>query len=132
MYDDMPRAMRSYLRHNGWHFNRKAYEFAARNMYRRGENEELERVHAFTREQIDDLLARNGIHLKNDLGYDLLYVAAMCKCDYLGSGVSDEEHLAYLIRDILDDADAGDGELMRCWYAKMVSRGIPVEWEDML
>lgn len=46
--------------------------------------------------------------------------------------ISDEVHLAKIIRDILDDADAGDGEVMRCLYAKMVARGIPVDWEDLL
>ena len=56
----------------------------------------------------------------------------MCRSDYLGSSISDEVHLAKIIRDILDDADAGDGEVMRCWYAKMVARGIPVDWEDLL
>ena len=56
----------------------------------------------------------------------------MCKCDYWGSSIQDEAHLAQIIKDIADDDDAGDGEVMRCWYAKTVARGIPVDWEDML
>nr|DAF76397.1 MAG TPA: hypothetical protein [Caudoviricetes sp.] len=131
-YDRMPDGMRSYLRNYGWHFNRKACEFAARHMYRRTESGSLERTTALTREQVDDLLSRTGVQIENDVGYDMVYVATMCRSDYLGSSISDEVHLAKIIRDILDDADAGDGEVMRCWYAKMVARGIPVDWEDLL
>ena len=35
IYDDMPSEMRSYLRHNGWHFNKKACEYAVNLMLRR-------------------------------------------------------------------------------------------------
>lgn len=92
----------------------------------------MERTTALTREQVDEILSRTGVQIENDVGYDMVYVATMCRSDYLGSSISDEVHLAKIIRDILDDADAGDGEVMRCWYAKMVARGIPVDWEDLL
>lgn len=36
------------------------------------------------------------------------------------------------VRDVCDDADAGDGVTMRRWYATMVANGEPVEWEDLL
>ena len=56
----------------------------------------------------------------------------MCKGDFLGSSIQDEAHLMRMVKDIVDDADAGDGEIMRCWYAKTVSRGIPVDWDSLL
>lgn len=40
--------------------------------------------------------------------------------------------LAMYVKDVIDDEMAGDGEVMRCWDAEMTSRGIPVEWEEML
>ena len=61
IYDDMPDAMRSYLRNNGWHFNRKACDFAMRYMRRRSESGALERVACFTKEQVDEMLKRHGI-----------------------------------------------------------------------
>lgn len=132
IYDDMPDSMKSYLRNNGWHFNRKSCEFATRMMRRRDEAGNRERATGYTRDQVDDMLRRSGVEIENDVGYDVLYIANMCKCDYWGSSIQDEAHLAKIIKDIADDDDAGDGEVMRCWYAKTVARGIPVDWEDIL
>ena len=83
-------------------------------MYRRAEPGARGCTTALTREPIDDLLNRTGIPIENDVGYDIVYVATMCRSDYPGSGVSDEQHLGKIKRDILDDADVGDRVVMRC------------------
>lgn len=64
--------------------------------------------------------------------YDSVYAANMCKADFLKSSVPDEQHLALYVKDVIDDADATDGLLMRRWYAGMVAAGEPVEWDEML
>lgn len=59
-------------------------------------------------------------------------VANMGKADLLKSSITDEQHLALYVKDVVDDVDAGDGEIMREWDAKMTSRGIAVDWEEIL
>lgn len=56
----------------------------------------------------------------------------MGKPDLLKSSITDEQHLALYVKDVVDDVDAGDGEIMREWDAKMTSRGIAVDWEEIL
>lgn len=132
-YDDFPRAMKNYLRHNGWHFNKKACDFAVSLMERKNEaTKSYEKIEPWKKEQVDELLVKNKVELSNNKGYDYVYVANMCKADFLGSSVPDEPHTAKYVRDVIDDPDGGDGMVMREWYAKMVSKGMPVDWEEML
>ena len=71
VYDDMPREMRSYLRNNGWHFNKKAVEYAVSMMKKKNPaTGKLEKIEPFTKDQVDDLLSRNGVQLDNDTGLD--------------------------------------------------------------
>ena len=49
--------------------------------------------------------------------------------------MSAEVYLALVdmvVVDTVEDVDAGDGEIMREWDAKMTSRGIAVDWEEIL
>lgn len=133
MYDEIPEEMKRYLRHNGWHFNKKACDFAVSLMRKKNASTgKPEKIEPLTKEQIDTMLTKYGITLENNVDYDYVYVANMGKCDLLKSSITDEQHLAMYIKDVIDDYDAGDGEVMRCWDAKMTSRGIPVEWDEML
>ena len=49
-----------------------------------------------------------------------------------GSGFSDERSQAMYVKMVIDDADAADGEVMACWYVKMLRRHIPIDWEMFL
>jgi len=133
-YDKYPRNMREYLSQYGWHFSRKASEVAASTMYRRKENSpgEKEKITPYTKEDIESMMAKYGIKLQNNLRYDHVVAANMCKANYLKGSVPDEHHLCMFVREVIDDVDAGDGTLMRRWYAGMVARGEPVDWEEML
>lgn len=126
-YDMIPPAQRAYLANNGWHFSKAAYEFAVKQMKNKDG-----KITPYTKSQVEEVLKLHQITLKDDLGYDAAYVATMCKSDYFGSSIVDEKHLALYIKDTLDDEDAGEGSVMRCWYAKMVSKGVPVPWEELL
>lgn len=130
---ERPEAMKSYLAHYGWHFNKKMCDYAV-SMMRKKEKitGKVVKVEPMTKEALDELLKKQGVTLENNVMYDAAYVANMCKADYLKSSVSDDAHLAFFVKDTVDDVDASDGEIMRCWWAKMVGRGIGVEWEDML
>ena len=133
LYDEIPEEMRRYLKQYGWHFNRKACEFAVNLMRKKNTTTgKLDRVEIMTKEQVDALLAKYNVNLENNVDYDYIYVANMAKADVYKSSIPDEQHLAMYIKDIVDDVDAGDGEIMREWDAKMTSRGIAVEWDDIL
>lgn len=126
-WDTLPKDMELYLKHNGWHFNRKACEYAVRLMCDRNGG----KAKPMERQQVDDLLTRFGVQLEDTNNYDYVYVANMCRNDYLGSSVADENRLALFVKDTLEDPDAGEGQTFRRWYSDMVGKGEMVFWEDL-
>lgn len=126
-YDDRPKDMVNYLKYYGWHFNKRMFEFAVSKMYK---NESI--LIPITKEKVDNLLKENGISLQNNELYDYVYVANMCKADFLGNSIQNEEHLAKYIKDVIDDEDGYDGIVFNRWYADMCKKGIPIDWEAML
>lgn len=131
-YGEMPDEMKAYLRHNGCHFNKKACEMAVAMMKKKGTSGKMEKIEPYSKEQVDELLKKNGVELENAIGYDHVYVANMVKADRWKSSVEDERHLALAIKDEIDDPDQADGFIMRRWYSDMVGAGIPVMWDDIL
>lgn len=133
LYDDMPRDMRKYLSNNGWHFNKKACDFAVSLMKKENPStKKKEKIEPYTKEQVDEMLKKYNVVLENNVGYDYVFVANMCKADYLKSSIADEHHLALYVKDTIDDIDAGDGVTMRRWYSTMVANGEMVDWEEIL
>ena len=133
LYDDMPRDMRKYLSNNGWHFNKKACDFAVSLMKKENPStKKKEKIEPYTKEQVDEMLKKYNVVLENNVGYDYVFVANMCKADYLKSSITDEHHLALYVKDTIDDIDAGDGVTMRRWYSTMVANGEMVDWDDIL
>ncbi len=128
----LPSGQREYYMHYGEHFSKKAAEFAIKNMRKRGPSGAEEPIKPMSLEDVDDLLSRNGVRLKNDVGYDKVYLVAKCMSDYLGSSVPDETHVAKYVKDVLDDADGYDGMPFVEWYHKVLHIGIPVMWEDIM
>lgn len=82
-----------------------------------------------TREQLDNMMKQSNAHLtNNDNSYDAVFVANMCKADYLGSSVPDGLHLCLYVKDVIDDVDGYDGIAFNRWYADMCRKGIQVDW----
>lgn len=135
IYDELPEDMKEYLRFNGRHFNKKLCKFAVSKMLVRnsstGEGEEPTKLVAITKEELDALLTTYHIELKYNELYDYVYVANMCKADFLGSSVPDIQHLCKYVKDVIDDVDGYDGIVFNRWYADMCRAGIPIEWSDM-
>lgn len=133
IYDDLPEGMRAYLQHYGWHFNRKACEYAVSLMRKKNPaTGKMERIEPYTKEQVDELLRKNNVSIEDTRNYDYVFAANMCKADYLKSSVPDELHLALYVKDVIDDPDAEDGVTMRRWYATMVANGEMVDWAEVL
>ena len=128
IYDDYPEDMIIYLRNYGRHFNRKLCNFAVSQMTTGTDSHPLI---GMTKEQVDALLKSNNIKLVNNTLYDYVYVANMCKADFLKSSVPDDTHLAKYVKDVIDDVDGYDGIVFNRWYADMCRKGIPIDWYEM-
>lgn len=126
-YDIKPEAMVNYLRYNGPHFSKKLCEFAVSKMEKNGS-----KIQPITKERLQQFMQQHNVILKNDMLYDSVYVANMCKADYLGSSITDDHHLLLFVRDTLEDPDGYDGMVFNRWYSDMCRKGIAIDWEEML
>ena len=126
-----PSGMEEYLSIYGLHFSKRMCEWACSRM-KKEVSGKLTKIQPYTKENIEDILKRNNLTLENSAGYDCVYVANMCKADFLGSSVIDEPHLARYIKDVIDDPDGYEGIVFTRFYADCIGSGIPIIWEDML
>ena len=132
-YGAYPSGMKEYLSIYGWHFSKKMCEWAVSRMYKDGEDNKPEQaIPNYTRERVDLLLKRFNLKLEKNKGYDDVYVANMCKFDFLGSSIDNEMKLAQFIKDYIDDADAYEGMPFTRFYADCIGSGTPIMWEDMI
>lgn len=131
-YDEYPHEMLVYLRNFGPHFNRKLMEFAVSKMEVKSTSGQKTKLNAFSREDVDNILRGHNVRVEHNQLYDYVYVANMCKADFLRSSIVDDMHLALYVKDVIDDVDAPEGLLFNRWYADMSYMGIAIDWEDML
>ena len=129
----MPSGMREYLETYGWHFSKKLCEWAVSNMKKvNPATGKMEKIQMMTKDEVEELLKKQGVTLENCKGYDHVYVANMAKADYWKTSIDDDIHLAKFIKDYLDDFDGYDGIAMTRFYADCIGSGTPVLWEDMM
>ena len=132
-YDIIPKEMRAYLRNNGRHFNKKACEWAVKNMRKWNSNtNSSEKIEMKSKDEIDELLKTHGITLNKNKGYDYVYVANMCYADFYKSSIEDDRHVAMFVKDMVDDYDQPSGFIFNRWIADMDGSETPIEWEDFL
>ena len=117
-----------YLAEMGWHFNEKACKYAVQ--YLKDRNKKP--IKPYSKEEVDEMLKKQNVTLEKNKGWDYVYVANMAKSDMDGSSLADDKSIANYIKIVIDDADAADGEVMGCWYTKMIFRRIPVDWAMFL
>lgn len=133
IYDEMPESMRKYLSNYGWHFSKKMCEFAVENMKKKDPSTgKLVPITPYTKEQVDNMLKQHNITLDNKEGYDYVFAANMCKSDYLGSSITDDQHVAKFVKDYTEDPDAYPGLPFTRYYADTIGSGTPIIWEEML
>lgn len=128
IYDELPEDMINYLRHNGRHFNHKLCDYAVSKMI----GSDNKTISPITKLELDEKLHKYNVHIDNNILYDYVYVANMCKADFLGSSITDEAHLCMYVKDVIDDVDGYDGIVFNRWYADMCRKGIPIDWYEML
>ena len=130
-YDEIPEGMKKYINNYGCHFNKKLCDEAASRMYTEV-NGKKEYIRPYTKDQVESILSTNGIKLERNKMYDHVYVANMCKADFLGKSVPTEQHLAKYVRDVIDDPDAEEGYVFNRFYADCMFMDNPIDWEDMI
>lgn len=131
--DIRPYYMDKYLGYNGPHFNKQLLEFAVSRMYKIDEAGNRKHIKPLLKEDVDNILKSNNVHLKNkDVLWDYVYVANMVKADFYGDSIEDELHMAKYIKNVIDDPDGYDGIVFNRWYADMCKKGIPIDWASMI
>lgn len=130
-YDEIPEGMKVYLNNYGCHFNKKLYHEAVSRMYKKtgGRKEYLTPM---SKDEVDSVLENYGIDLERGKLYDAAYVMMMCKADFYGKSVPNEECLAKYVKDVIDDADAVDGYVFNRFYADTMFMNEPIEWKDVI
>lgn len=122
------KSYKKYYRLYGPHFTKELCNFAVGMM----ENESGP-ITPFTKQEIEAKLAATGIKLQYNKMYDFVYVANMCKADFLGSAVpNDDQHLCEYIKKVVDDPDGYDGQIFNRWMSDMEGMHVPVDWSDFV
>ena len=123
-----PSGFADYMATYGGHFSKKMCMWAVGMM----KDDNGEKIQPWTKEQVEAMLTRYGVTLENDKGYDKVYVANMCKADYLGKSVPSESEAAQYVKDSLDDPDGYDELTFNRFMMDCMGKNIPIMWEDML
>lgn len=131
-YDEIPEGMKRYINNYGCHFNKKLCDEAVSRMKKLDASGNEVKITPITKEEVDRLLAVYNVSIKRNKLYDAVYVANMCKADFLGDSVPTEQHLAKYVKNVLDDPDAKDGFVFNRFYADCVYMNNPIEWDDMI
>lgn len=133
MYEDMPREMRAYLRNYGFSFSKRACEYAVSRMRKMNTaTGKSEKIEPYSKDKVEEMLAKHGVKLENNIGYNFVYIFHMILADYWKSSVTDEEHLCKMVKDIIDDVDDNPDNVFRRWIISMDGNGEPIDWEELL
>ena len=121
------KSFRKYLRLYGPHFNKLLCQFAVSMM-----ETENGSIQPYTKEEIDSKLKKWNIQLQYNKYEDYVFVANMCKADFLGKSIVDEQHLCIYIKNVIDDPDGYTGQTFYRWLADMDHLGITIDWEEFI
>ena len=119
---------RRYLRLYGPHFTKELCDFAVSQM----ENEEGP-ITPITKEELETKLKAQNITLKYNKLYDAVYVANMCKADYLGNAVPNLDYnLCMYVKSTIDDPDGYDGQPFNRWLSDIEGMRTRIDWSDFV
>lgn len=132
VYDEMPSAMRRYISHYGFNFNKRACMYAVSKMYKEDASGKRIKAEMKSKEQVEEILKKHGVELKHDELYNAVYTYHMVVMDYLGIAIDDEKHVALMVKAIIEDPDNEGGNVFRHWYWDSIANGKGVDFEDFL
>lgn len=124
----LDRYFKQYYKKYGPHFTKELCDLVVSMMEtKRG------KITAFTKEVIDQKLTQQNIKIENNVLYDAVFVANMCKADFLGRSVPDDDyHLCMYIKDVIDDPDGYEGQPFFRWLADAEVLGIEIDWKQFI
>lgn len=122
------KAYKKYLKLYGPHFTKALCDFAVSKM------EKMDGpIKPITKQEIDDKLKLHNVKLEYNEMYDYVYVANMCKADFLGKSVpNDDAHLCMYIKDVIDDPDGYDGQVFFRWLSDVKHTDVSVDWSEFV
>lgn len=119
---------RKYQRLYGPHFTKELCDFAVSLMA-----DDKGPIEPITKQQLEEKLKAQNIKLEYDKLYDAVYVANMCKADYLGNAVPQNDYnLCMYVKKTIDDPDGYDGQPFNRWLSDVVGMHIPVDWSEFV
>lgn len=125
---EMTKSFKKYLRLYGPHFTKALCEFAVDMM-----EDENGSITPFTKVELEEKLKQQNIKLQYNKYEDFVYVANMCKADFLGKSVpDDDQHLCMYIKNVIDDTDGYDGQPFYRWLSDMEHMDITVDWDEFV
>lgn len=119
---------RKYYRLYGPHFTKELCDFAVSKM-----EDDKGPITPITKEELENKLKAQKITLDYNKLYDAVYVANMCKADYLGSAVPNLDYnLCMYVKKTIDDPDGYDGQPFDRWLSDVEGLGIDIDWSDFV
>lgn len=119
---------KKYQRLYGPHFTKELCDFAVSLM-----QTDKGIIEPITKSQLEEKMKAQGIHLDYNQMYDAVYVANMCKADYLGDAVPDNDYnLCMYVKKTIDDPDGYDGQPFNRWMSDIQGMHIPVDWSEFV
>lgn len=113
-----------YLRLYGPHFTKDLCDFAVSMM-----EDEQGSITPITKQELENKLKAQNVKLEYDQMYDAVYVANMCKADYLGTAVPNTDYsLCMYVKKTIDDPDGYDGQPFNRWMSDIRGMHIEVDW----
>ncbi|WP_173431800.1 hypothetical protein [Sharpea azabuensis] len=118
-----------YISLYGHHFTKALCDFAIELMF----GKDGKPINTISKQQIDAILSTQNVKLEYNKLYDYVYVANMCKADFLGEAVpNDDIHLCKYIKCVIDDPDGYEGQVFNRWLSDIKGMNIPVDWSSFV
>ena len=119
---------RKYQRLYGPHFTKELCDFAVSLM-----EDDKGPITPITKQQLEEKLKVQNVTLEYNKLYDAVYVANMCKADYLGNAVPNNDYnLCMYVKKTIDDPDGYDGQPFNRWMSDIEGMHIPVDWSEFV
>lgn len=132
-YSKFPSGMNEYLENYGFHFSKKLCEWAISKMKVKDDaTSKGKKLEPWSKDEVDEMLKKNGVSIDHDKGYDVCYVANMLKADFYKKSITDEAHLCQHIKLYLDDVDGDPCRAFDEFLATCIGKGMPIIWDDVL
>lgn len=132
-YAKLPEDLQAYVGAYGPHFSEKLMRWAVSKMQVKDEvTGKKKKLDAWSPDEVDEMMKRNRIEVKNAEGYDLYYVTNMLKADFYGKSLPSEEKLCLHVKLYMDDVDGNPTRAFDEFYADCIGKGCVIPWRQML